>query len=106
MKFSYENIFTSLMILLVFSLAFVFPFVTFSNQRIPFTDFIFIPVFLFWIFGVLTKKITFKFHSFLFAFSVLFICNFYLGNFFGKSENEFYKIYRGNLSGVFMRHYF
>jgi putative inorganic carbon (hco3(-)) transporter len=52
------------MLLLVFSLAFVFPFVAVSNQRIPFTDFIFIAVFLFWLFGLLTKKIAFKFHPF------------------------------------------
>lgn len=52
------------MILLVFSLAFLYPFVFIFGQRIPYTDFIFIPVFLFWIFGVLLQKLQFKFHFF------------------------------------------
>lgn len=64
MKLSYENVFSALMILLVFSLAFLYPFVFIFGQRIPYTDFIFIPVFLFWIFGVLLKKLPFKFHFF------------------------------------------
>lgn len=64
MKFSYENIFAALLMLLVFSLAFVYPFLPIFDQRIPFTDFIFIAVFLVWIFGLLTKKIRLKFHFF------------------------------------------
>ncbi len=52
------------MMLLVFSLAFNFPFFSISNQRIPVTDFIFVVVFLFWITGIILKKIDFRFHFF------------------------------------------
>lgn len=64
MKLSYENILAALLIFLVFSLAFVYPFLYIFDQRIPFTDFIFIAVFLVWIFGILTKKLSFRFHPF------------------------------------------
>lgn len=64
MKFSYENILSALLILLVFSLAFVYPFLDIFGQRIPYTDFIFITVFLAWIFGIFTKRLTFRFHPF------------------------------------------
>lgn len=64
MRFSYENILSALLIFLVFSLAFVYPFFPIYDQRIPFTDFIFIAVFLVWIFGILTKRLTLKFHIF------------------------------------------
>lgn len=64
MKFSYEKIFSLLMMLLVFSLAFIYPFFNFSGQRIPVTDFIFVIVFLFWLAGIFLRKINFRFHFF------------------------------------------
>ena len=64
MKFSYKNIFSGLMMLLVFSLAFIYPFVNTFGQRIPFTDFLFLIVFIFWAIGILLKKIELQFHFF------------------------------------------
>lgn len=64
MKISFENAFTLLLMLLIFSLGFVYPFLYVYGQRIPFTDFIFVAVFLVWIYGILTKRIGLRFHFF------------------------------------------
>lgn len=101
MKFSYENILTALMILLVFSLAFVFPFVAISDQRIPFTDFIFIPVFLFWLFGLLTKKITFKFHPF-FLLLVFYLLAIFISVIFSENPKTSFIKFTGEIYLVFL----
>lgn len=101
MKFSFENIFTALMFLLVFSLAFVFPFVVISNQRIPFTDFIFIPVFLFWIFGIVSKKLTFKFHEFYFLL-VFYLFAIFISVIFSQNPKSSFIKFSGEVYLVFL----
>lgn len=64
MRISFENTFSGLVLLLVFSLAFVYPFVPVANQRIPFTDFVFLPVLAVFTFGLVFKKFAFRFHVF------------------------------------------
>lgn len=101
MKFSFENIFTALMLLLVFSLAFVFPFFNIFNQRIPFTDFIFIPVFLFWVFGVLTKKFSFKFHEF-YYFLTFYLFAIFISAIFSQNPKSSFIKFTGEIYLVFL----
>lgn len=64
MNLSYKNIFSGLMMLLVFLLAFTFPFFNFFEQGVAVIDFVFIGVFVFWTIGVLLNKTKIKFHFF------------------------------------------
>ncbi|CAN5724836.1 hypothetical protein BH20ACI4_BH20ACI4_00770 [soil metagenome] len=89
------------MLLLVFSLAFVFPFVAVSNQRIPFTDFIFIPVFLFWIFGLFTKKITFKFHPF-FLLLAFYLFALFISVIFSENPKSSFVKFTGEIYLIFL----
>lgn len=101
MKFSFENIFSGLMMLLVFSLAFIFPFVNIFEQRIPLTDFIFIFVFIFWAIGILLKKVELKFHFFFVILAFYLIAIFISVNFSANPQSSFIK-FLGEIYLVFL----
>ena len=97
MKFSYENIFSGLMMLLVFSLAFIYPFINIFRPTNSFYRFYF--YFRFHILGIrnFIKKNRVKISLLFCTFGFLFIFDFYIGNFFSQSDGELYKIFRRNL---------
>lgn len=101
MKFSYENILSALLILLVFSLAFVYPFFPIYNQRIPFTDFIFIAVFLVWTFGILTKRLSIKFHFF-FLLSAFYLFALFISVIFSANPRSSFFKFLGEVYLVFL----
>ncbi len=53
-----------LLLLLVFSLCYIQPFVQLFNFQIPPTEFIFLLTFTFWILAILTRQTKFRFHRF------------------------------------------
>lgn len=101
MKLSFENIFAAVLMLLVFSLAFVYPFLFIFEQRIPFTDFIFIAVFLVWIFGILTKKLTLRFHPFFLLSAFYLFALFFSVIFSANPKSSFFK-FSGEIYLVFL----
>lgn len=101
MKFSFENIFAAMLMLLVFSLAFVYPFLSIFNQRIPFTDFIFIAVFLVWIFGILTKRLRFKFHP-VFLLSAFYLFSLFISVLFSANPKSSFFKFSGEIYLVFL----
>lgn len=89
------------MMLLVFSLAFVFPFLPIFNQRIPFTDFIFIAVFLVWIFGIFTKRLSLRFHSF-FLLSAFYLFALFISVIFSANPKSSFLKFLGEIYLVFL----
>lgn len=96
MKFSFENIFTFLMLLIVFSLAFVFPFFNISGQRIPFTDFLFLPVFLCFLIGAAKKKFELKFHIF-FALAAFYLFSIFISVVFSLNPKDSFIKFLGEI---------
>ena len=96
MKFSYENIFSALMMLLVFSLAFVYPFFDVFEQRIPFTDFIFIIVFTLWLIGIALKKVKVEFHFF-FIFLGFYLFAMFISSIFSKNPSRSFIKFSGEI---------
>lgn len=101
MKISFENIFSALLMLLIFSLAFVFPFLYIFDQRIPYTDFIFIAVFAVWIVGILTKKFTFRFHKF-FLLLAFYLFTLFISVIFSADNKSSFLKFSGEIYLVFL----
>lgn len=101
MKLSFENILSSLLMILVFSLAFVFPFIYIFDQRIPFTDFIFLAIFAVWISGVLTKQFVFKFHPFFFLL-IFYLVELFVSVIFSANPKSSFLKFSGEIYLVFL----
>ncbi|MGI9056877.1 MAG: O-antigen ligase family protein [Pyrinomonadaceae bacterium] len=101
MKIAYENIFSGLMMLLVFSLAFIFPFLFIFEQRIPVTDFIFLFVFIFWSIGILLKKIEIKFHFF-FVILAFYLLSIFISVIFSANPKSSFIKFSGEIYLVFL----
>ena len=87
--------------LLVFSLAFIYPFSDIFDQRIPFTDLIFIFVFVFWLIGILLKKIELKFHFF-FIFLAFYLFSIFLSVIFSANPKASFIKFLGEIYLVFL----
>lgn len=64
MDFSLQKISLGLFLVLVFSLAFMQPFISFGNLKSPYTDIVFLLTFPVWIISIFLKKTSFRWHPF------------------------------------------